>query len=187
MLSVKAATGVPVRFVGLGEQVEALDTFYPDRMAQRILGMGDILGIIEAAEQAIDKDEARQIEAKVKGGNLDFNDLLSQFKTIRKMGPLKNVMKMIPGLSAAIPEDALDKVDDKEINKIEAIIYSMTPKERDNPDLLNGSRRRRIAAGSGTSVEQVNQLVKQLYDMRRGMKQMSKMQQRMVKKKGRRR
>lgn len=186
ILSVKAATGVPVRFIGVGEQVDAIDTFYPARMSQRILGMGDILGIIEAAEQAIDKDEAKQLESKVKGGNLDFNDLLSQFRTIRKMGPIKNIMKMIPGLGSQIPEDALDKVNDKEINKIEAIILSMTPRERANPDLINGSRRRRVAAGSGTSVEQVNQLIKQLYEMRRGMKQMSKIQQRMMKK-GRRR
>lgn len=186
VLSVKAATGVPVRFVGSGEGVDALEAFAPDRMAQRILGMGDILGIIEAAEAAIDRDEAKGLEAKVKSGSLDFNDLLMQFRTIRKMGPLKNVMKMIPGLGAQIPEEAFDKVNDKEVDKIEAIILSMTPGERANPDLMNGSRRRRVAAGSGTSVEQVNQLIKQLFEMRRQMKQMSKLQQRLMKK-GRRR
>lgn len=181
VLSVRAATGVPVRFIGIGEAVDALDQFYPDRMAQRILGMGDILGIIEAAEQAIDRDEAKALEAKVKEGQLDFNDMLNQFRTIRKMGSFKSILKKLPQLSGQIPEEALDQVDDKQVDKIEAIILSMTPKERTNPDIINGSRRRRVAAGSGTTVEQVNQLIKQLYEMRRGMKQMSKLQQRMMK------
>lgn len=186
VLSVKAATGIPVRFIGVGEQVEALDVFYPDRMAQRILGMGDILGIIERAETAIDKDDAKLLEGKIKSGNLDFNDMLSQFRTMRKMGPIQNVLKMIPGLGAQIPEEALNSLNDGHVNRIEAIILSMTPRERSNPDLLNGSRRKRIAAGSGTSVEEVNSLLKQLYDMRKSMKQLGKMQQRMMKK-GRRR
>ena len=186
VLSVKAATGIPVRFIGLGEQVDALDVFHPDRMAQRILGMGDILGIIERAETAIDKDDAKLLEGKVRSGNLDFNDMLSQFRTMRKMGPLKNVIKMIPGLSAQIPEEALNQLNDGHVNRIEAIILSMTRRERANPDLLNGSRRKRIAAGSGTSVEEVNSLLKQLYEMRKSMKQLGKMQQRMMKK-GRRR
>lgn len=186
VLSVKAATGIPVRFIGVGEQVEALDVFYPDRMAQRILGMGDILGIIERAEIAIDKDDAKLLEGKIKSGNLDFNDMLSQFRTMRKMGPIQNVLKMIPGLGAQIPEEALNSLNDGHVNRIEAIILSMTQRERSNPDLLNGSRRKRIAAGSGTSVEEVNSLLKQLYDMRKSMKQLGKMQQRMMKK-GRRR
>lgn len=188
VLSVKAATGVPVRFIGLGEQVDALDTFYPDRMAQRILGMGDILGIIEAAEQVIDKDEARQLEAKVKGGNLDFNDLLSQFQMIKKMGGggIMGLIKKLPGIGSQIPQEALDKVNEGEVAKIEAIILSMTPRERSNPDMINGSRRKRMAAGSGTSVEQVNQLIKQLYEMRKNMKHMGKLQQRLMKR-GRRR
>jgi len=186
VLSVKSATGVPVRFVGIGEQLDALDTFYPDRMAQRILGMGDILGIIEKAELAIDKAEAQELQAKLKGGALDFNDLQSQMRTIRKMGPIQNIMKMIPGLSSMIPAEALDKVDERQMDRIEAIVFSMTPKERSNPDILNGSRRRRIAEGSGTSVEQVNQLVKQLYEMRKSFKQFSKLEKRM-KKGGRRR
>lgn len=188
VLSVKAATGVPVRFVGLGEQVDALDTFYPDRMAQRILGMGDILGIIEAAEQVIDKDESRRLEAKVKGGNLDFNDMLGQFQMIKRMGSggIMGLIKKIPGVASQIPQEALDKVNEREVDKIEAIILSMTPRERSNPDIINGSRRKRLAAGSGTSVEQVNQLIKQLYEMRRNMKQMGKLQQRMLKR-GRRR
>jgi signal recognition particle subunit SRP54 len=186
VLSVREATGVPVRFIGVGEQIEALEPFYPDRLAQRILGMGDILGIIEKAELAIDRADAEQIEARMKSGHLDFNDLLSQFKTMRKMGPLRNVLKMIPGLGAEIPEDALENLDERRVDRIEAVILSMTPKERANPDIINGSRRKRIAAGSGTSVEDVNALLKQLYEMRRNMKQLSKMQKRMVKQ-GRRR
>ncbi len=179
ILSVRAATGVPVRFVGIGEAVEALEPFYPDRTAQRILGFGDILGIIEKAEQAFDPNELAGVENKIKSGQVDFNDMLAQFKTMRKMGPIKNVLKMIPGLGAQLPEEAFDQISDKHINRIEAIIFSMTSKERSNPDIINGSRRKRIALGSGTSVEEVNALVKQLYDMRRGMKQFSKLQGRM--------
>lgn len=186
VLSVKAATGVPVRFIGVGEQVDALDVFYPDRMAQRILGMGDILGIIEKAEQVFDQEAAEALENKMRGGNLDFNDMLEQMRLVRKMGPLKNVVKMIPGLGAQIPEEALNSVNDGQLNRIEAIILSMTPKERSNPDIINGSRRKRVAAGSGTTVEEVNNLIKQLYEMRRGMKQMSKLQER-FKKLGKRR
>jgi signal recognition particle subunit SRP54 len=186
VLSVRAATGTPVRFIGIGEQIEALDTFYPERMAQRIIGMGDIMGIIEKAEQAFDEDEARDLEQQLKSGQMDFHMMLQQFKTMRKMGPLQNVLKMIPGLGAQIPQEALDNINDKHVNRIEAIILSMTPKERSNPDIINGSRRKRVAAGSGTTVEEVNGLIKQLYEMRRGMKQFSKMQHRMGKR-GRRR
>jgi signal recognition particle subunit SRP54 len=187
VLSVKTATGVPVRFIGVGEQTEALEQFHPERMAARILGMGDILGIIEKAEEAIDREDVKGLENKIKSGSLDFNDLLAQFKTMRKLGPLKNVVKMIPGIGAQIPEEALDNVNDNQINRIEAIILSMTPKERLNPDIINGSRRRRVAAGSGVSVEEVNSLIKQLYEMRKGMKTMAKMQQRMAKRGKRRR
>lgn len=186
VLSVRAATGVPVRYVGVGEQVDALDVFYPDRMAQRILGMGDILGIIEKAETALDRDDAKALEGKIKSGHLDFTDMLAQFKTMRKMGPIQNVLKMIPGLGAQIPEEALSQLNEGHLNRIEAIILSMTPRERGNPDVINGSRRKRIATGSGTSVEEVNSLVKQLYEMRKNMKQLGKMQQRMMKR-GRRR
>lgn len=186
VLSVREATGVPVRFTGVGEQVDALEPFFPDRMAQRILGFGDIMGIIEKAEQAIDVGEAKDLESRFKSGSLDFNDMLMQFRTVRKMGPIKNVLKMIPGLSAQIPEEALDQVNEGQVNRIEAIILSMTPKERSNPDIINGPRRKRIALGSGTSVEEVNNLVRQLYEMRRSMKQLAKMQQRFGKR-GRRR
>lgn len=178
VLSVREATGVPVRYIGVGEGVDALDTFQPERMAQRIIGMGDILGIIEKAEQAVDIEEAKKLEKKIGAGSLDFHDLLAQFSTMRKMGPIQNVLKMIPGVGANIPEEALNNLDEKRIDRVEAIILSMTHTERSNPDVLNGSRRKRIAAGSGTTVEDVNALVKQLGEMRRGMKQLVKMQKR---------
>ncbi|MBI1333915.1 MAG: signal recognition particle protein [Armatimonadetes bacterium] len=178
VLSVRQATSVPVRFTGIGEQVDALDVFHPDRMAQRILGMGDVLGLIEKVEKAFDAEDAAAMEKSFGTGSMDFNMMLQSFKMMKKMGNMKNVMKLIPGLSAQLPEEALDQIDDKQINRTEAIILSMTFKERGNPDIINGSRRKRIAAGSGTSVEEVNHLIKQMYEMRRGMKQMSKMQQR---------
>lgn len=181
VLSVRAATGVPVRFIGLGEQVEALEFFYPTRMAERIIGMGDVMGIIERAEAAIDQDEAEALESKMARGNLDFNDMLSTFQMMKKMGPMKNIMKMIPGIGAQIPEEAFDQINEKSTGRIEAIILSMTLRERSNPDIINGSRRKRIAAGSGTSVEEVNGLLKQFYGSRRGMKQMMKMQKQMKK------
>ncbi|MBX7131307.1 MAG: signal recognition particle protein [Fimbriimonadaceae bacterium] len=181
VLSVRQATGVPVRFIGIGEQVEALDVFYPDRMAQRIMGFGDVLGIIEKAEQVIERDTAELMQGKMRSGSFDFNDMLSQIGMMRKMGPLKNVMKMIPGLSQAIPEEAMNQVNEGHVNRLEAIMLSMTPKERTNPDILNGSRRKRIAAGSGTSAEEVNNLIKQLYEMRKTMKQFGKMEKRMKK------
>lgn len=186
VLSVREATGVPVRFVGLGEQTDALDVFYPDRMAQRILGMGDILGIIERAEQAIDLEEAAGLEAQVRQGQIDFNMMLQQIRTMRKMGPIQNLLKMVPGLANAVPEEALANVDEKRIDRIEAMVLSMTHNERANPDIINGSRRKRIAAGSGTSVEELNQLIRQLYEMRRGFKQFAKTERKM-KKYGRRR
>jgi len=181
VLSVKAATQVPVRFIGIGESTDALDMFYPERMAQRILGMGDVLGIIEKAEEAIDLEEAKQLEAKMVKGHINFDDMLSQFAAMRKMGPIQNVLKMIPGVSTMVPEEALNSMNDSQVNRIEAIILSMTPKERVNPDIINGSRRKRLALGSGTSVEEVNSLIKQLYNMRRQMKQMTKLQQRFMK------
>jgi len=186
VLSVREATGVPVRFVGLGEQTDALDVFYPDRMASRILGMGDILGIIERAEQAIDMEEAASMEAQVRGGQIDFHIMLQQIRTMRKMGPIQNLLKMVPGLANAVPEEALANIDERRIDRVEAMVLSMTYAERANPDIINGSRRKRIAAGSGTSVEELNQLIRQLYEMRRGFKQFAKTERKM-KKYGRRR
>jgi signal recognition particle subunit SRP54 len=176
VLSVRQSTGVPVRFIGTGEHTDALDQFYPDRMAERIIGMGDVLGIIEKAEAAFQGEDTQGLEKKFSKGSLDFSDLLEQFRMMKKMGPLQNIIKMIPGIGAQIPEEALAEMNDGHIKKIEAIIFSMTPAERSNPDILNGSRRKRIAAGSGAEVEQVNALVKQLYEMRRSMKMFSKMQ-----------
>jgi signal recognition particle subunit SRP54 len=186
MLSVRQATNVPVRFTGVGEQVDALELFYPDRIAQRILGMGDVLGLIEKVEKAFDAEDAAGLEKSFGNGSMDFNMMLQSFKMMKKMGSMKNIVKLIPGLSNSLPEGALDQVDDKQIARTEAIILSMTFKERVNPDIINGSRRKRIAAGSGTSVEEVNHLIKQMYEMRRGMKQMSKMQSRFNKNKRKR-
>lgn len=186
LLSVRAATGIPVRYTGVGEQVDALETFFPVRVAERIIGMGDVMGIIEKAEEVFQDEDMSGIEGKMRGGKMDFNDMLTQFRMIRKMGPIKNVMKMIPGLQGAIPEEALDQVNDGHIDTLQAIVLSMTPQERSNPDILTGSRRRRIANGSGTSPEEVNRLVDQLFMMRKSMKQFSKMEKRM-KKGGRRR
>lgn len=185
VLSVRSATGVPVRFLGEGEQTAALSEFDPARMAERIIGMGDVMGIIEKAEEAMDLSSAMDMQAKMKTGKLDFNDLLEQFKMIRKMGPMKNVLKMIPGLTASLPEEALDQIDEGQMDRAQAIVLSMTKAERSNPDILNGSRRRRIATGSGTTPQEVNQLVERLEMMRKQMKQLSKMQKRMGK--GRRR
>ena len=183
VLSVREATGVPVRFIGVGEQTDALDQFHAQRMAERIIGMGDVMGIIEKAELAFDGEDVNAIQDKMKSGKLDFNDFLGQMRMVRKMGPLKNVMKMIPGVAAALPEEAMDQIDDSKIGKLEAIVLSMTPKERSNPDLINGSRRKRIAKGSGSSAEEVNRLIDSLYEMRRGMKQFSQMEKRFKKKK----
>lgn len=181
VLSVRQSTGVPVRFIGTGEQTDALDEFYPERMAERIIGMGDVMGIIEKAEAAFAGEDTDELEARVNKGSFDFTDLLQQFAMMKKMGPFQNIIKMLPGVNQMIPEEALNAMNDGHVNKIEAMILSMTPKERANPDILNGSRRKRVAVGSGSSVEEVNQLVKQLYDMRRNMKAFSKLQERMKK------
>lgn len=178
ILSVRAATGVPVRYIGVGEQTDALDTFYPQRMAERIIGMGDVMGIIERAEEAFQGEDLSGIESKMKSGKFDFEDMLNQMRMMRKMGPLKNIMKMVPGLQGMLPEEALDQIDERQIDRMQAIVLSMTKKERSNPDILNGSRRKRIARGSGTSQEEVNRLIDSLYQMRRGMKQMSQMEKR---------
>jgi len=181
VLSVRAATGVPVRFIGVGEQVDALDQFYPERLAERIIGMGDVLGIIEKAEEAFAGEDVAFIQEKMAKGGLDFNDMLQTFRLMKKMGPMKNILKMLPGVGAQIPEEALNQVNEKDTARIEAIILSMTPKERSNPDIINGSRRKRIAQGSGTTVEEVNRLLKQFYESRRSMKQLTQVQQRMSK------
>lgn len=184
ILSVKAATGVPVRFLGVGEQAEALEPFHPDRVAGRIIGMGDVLGLIERAEQvhqSMGENEVQSLEAQMMSGKMDFNMMLTTFRMVRKLGPLKNVIKMIPGVAANLPDEAFDNLDEGQMNRVEAIILSMTPAERSNPDILNGSRRKRIASGSGTSAEEVNRLIDGLRQSKKGMKQLGKMQRRMSK------
>ena len=167
-LSVRAVTGKPIKFVGTGEKQEDLELFHPSRMASRILGMGDVLSLIEKAEQNLDEQNALQLQQKLKTSTFDFNDLLDQFRQMKKMGPLKNLVAMIPGMEQHMGE--ID-IDDKMLDRIEAIIYSMTPRERAKPDLLNASRKRRIAAGSGMKVEDVNRLVKQMEMMQKMFKQ----------------
>ena len=167
-LSVRAVTGKPIKFVGTGEKQEDLEQFYPSRMASRILGMGDVLSLIEKAEQNLDEKNALELQQKLKTSTFDFNDLLAQFQQMRKMGPLKNLIGMIPGMSQQLGDV---EIDDRMIDRIEAIIYSMTPREREKPDLLNASRKRRIAAGSGMKVEDVNRLVKQIEMMQKMFKQ----------------
>ena len=167
-LSVRAVTGKPIKFVGTGEKQEDLEQFYPSRMASRIRGMGDVLSLIEKAEQNIDEKNALELQQKLKTSTFDFNDLLAQFQQMRKMGPLKNLIGMIPGMSQQLGDV---EIDDRMIDRIEAIIYSMTPREREKPDLLNASRKRRIAAGSGMKVEDVNRLVKQIEMMQKMFKQ----------------
>ena len=165
-LSVVSVVGVPIAFVGSGERLEDLELFHPDRIVSRMLGMGDVLSLIEKAEQAIDKDEAEQLEEKLRKNEFTLDDFRSQLKTIRRMGPLESVLGMIPGLGN-LKQLADNKPDEKQMGRVEAIICSMTPAERRDHTLINGSRRKRIARGSGTSVEEVNRLLKQFTEMRR--------------------
>ncbi|MCG9896012.1 MAG: signal recognition particle protein, partial [Fimbriimonadaceae bacterium] len=183
ILSVRAATGVPVRYIGVGEMTDQLEIFHPKRVAERILGMGDVMGLIERAEEAMDVAAVESIQSRMTSGKMDFNDMLSQYRMIRKMGPMKNLIKMLPGVAAQVPDEALDAMDEGKMARLEAIVLSMTPVERSNPDILNGSRRKRIARGSGSTAEEVNRLIDGLYQMRRTFKQMAKMEQR-AKKKG---
>lgn len=166
-LSVLSVVGKPIKFVGTGEKPEDLEPFHPDRIASRILGMGDILTLVERAESQIDKKEAQKLEQKIKRNQFTFDDFLDQLKTIKKMGSLKDLIGMIPGMDKALRNV---NIDDKAFNKVEAIILSMTKKERENPKIINGSRRRRIALGSGTQVKDVNRLLKQFEDMKKMMK-----------------
>ena len=165
-LSVVSVVGVPIAFVGSGERLEDLELFHPDRIVSRILGMGDMLSLVEKAEQAIDKDEAEQLEEKLRKNEFTLDDFRSQLKTIRRMGPLESVLGMIPGFGD-LKQAAENKPDEKQMGRIEAIICSMTLGERRDHAVMNGSRRKRIAAGSGTSVEEVNRLLKQFREMRR--------------------
>jgi signal recognition particle subunit SRP54 len=169
-LSIHSVTGAPIKFVGVGEKVGALEPFYPDRLASRILGMGDVLTLIEKTQGLYSAEQAKQLEEKFLKQSFTLDDFLEQMRQVRKLGSMTDVLKMVPGLSRALPKDF--EIPEKEVKKIEAIICSMTRRERRNPDLLNGSRRKRIALGSGTQVSDVNRLVKQFEQSRQLMKQL---------------
>lgn len=170
-LSIRAVTGKPIKFAGTGEKLDDIEVFHPDRMASRILGMGDVLSLIEQAETKLDEKKAEELAKKLKQNKFDLNDLLSQFQQLKKMGSMKKMLSMIPGVDKSI-RDA--DIDERQIFRIEAIILSMTQEERENPDLLNGSRRKRIAAGCGQKVEDVNRLMKQYEQMKQMFKQFGK-------------
>ncbi|MCK4452096.1 MAG: signal recognition particle protein [Anaerolineae bacterium] len=172
-LSIKTVTGVPIKFIGTGEKTDAFETFHPDRLASRILGMGDMLTLIEKAEKTLDEEQTRKLEKKLRHGTLDLEDFLGQLEQMQKMGPLTQLMEMIPGLSA-IARRAPIEADERKIKKIEAIILSMTPEERRNPDIIDGSRKRRIARGSGTTPQDVNQLLNQFRQTQKLVKQMTR-------------
>ncbi|TCO09181.1 signal recognition particle protein [Natronoflexus pectinivorans] len=170
-LSIRSVVNKPIKFVGTGEKMDALDVFHPNRMADRILGMGDIVSLVERAQEQFDAEEAQKLQKKIAKNQFSFNDFLSQIQQIKKMGSLKDLAGMIPGMGKAIKDMDFD---DDAFKEVEAIIYSMTPDERENPAILNGSRRKRIAAGSGSSIQEVNRLIKQFEDTRKVMKMMGK-------------
>ena len=170
-LSIRAVTGKPIKFAGTGEKLDDIEVFHPDRMASRILGMGDVLSLIEQAETKLDEKKAEELAKKLKENKFDLNDLLSQFQQLKKMGSMKKMLSMIPGVDKSI-RDA--DIDERQIYRVEAIILSMTKEERENPDILNGSRRKRIAAGCGQKVEDVNRLMKQYEQMKQMFKQFGK-------------
>ena len=166
-LSIKSVVNKPIKFVSSGEKMDAIDIFYPERMADRILGMGDIVSLVEKAQEQFDTEEARKLQKRISKDQFDFNDFINQIQQIKKMGNIKDLASMIPGVGKAIKN--ID-IDDNAFKSIEAIIHSMTPAERDNPGILNGSRRKRIATGSGTNIQEVNRLIKQFDETRRMMK-----------------
>jgi len=170
-LSIRSVVGKPVKFVSNGEKLSDLDIFYPDRLASRILGKGDIISLVEKAQETIEESEARKLEEKLRKNKFDFDDFLKQIKAIKKIGSLSSIISMIPGVN---PQMKNAKIDEKELVKVEAIINSMTPDERSSPKILNGSRRKRIARGSGTSVQDVNRLIKQFNEMQRMIGQLTK-------------
>lgn len=169
-ISIRSVVDKPIKFVGTGEKMDALDLFHPSRMADRILGMGDVVSLVERAQEQFDEEEARKLQKKIAKNQFSFNDFLSQIQQIKKMGSLKDLAGMIPGMGKAIKNMDFD---DDAFKEVEAIIFSMTPVERENPSVLNGSRRKRIAQGSGTTIQEVNRLIKQFEDTRKMMKMMS--------------
>ena len=166
-LSIRTVVNKPIKFIGTGEKMEAIDQFHPNRMADRILGMGDVVSLVERAQEQFDEEEAKKLQRKLAKNQFDFNDFLAQIAQIKKMGNIKDLMAMIPGVGKAVKD--LD-IDDNAFKSVEAIIYSMTPAERANPDMINASRRERIARGSGTNIQEVNRLMKQFEQMRKMMK-----------------
>ncbi|MBA3943440.1 MAG: signal recognition particle protein [Herpetosiphonaceae bacterium] len=168
-LSIRQVTGVPIKFLGTGEKADALEAFHPDRLASRILGMGDVLSLIERAEQVIDREDAEKMEKKLRKGKFDFEDFLNSMRQMRKLGPLKQILGMIPGMSQI--KDLDEMVSEEDLKRIEAIILSMTPHERRNPDVINPSRRNRIARGSGSQIEDINALIQQFREMQKMMRQ----------------
>jgi signal recognition particle subunit SRP54 len=171
-LSIKAVTGKPIKFIGIGEKIEALEKFHPERMASRILGMGDIVTLVEKAQQAVDQEKVRDLEKKLRRAEFTLEDFYDQLQSLKKMGPLSQLINMIPGLGGKIPQDV--EMDERALMSVEAIILSMTPEERRRPNIINGSRRLRIAKGSGTSVQEVNRLLKQYEMMRKMLKQVGR-------------
>jgi len=174
-LSMRAVTGRPVKLIGVGEKFDALEPFHPDRIASRILGMGDIVSLVERAAETIDKEDAEKLAAKVRKGQFDMDDLLSQLRQLRKMGGLSGLMGMLPGAMQAKAAMSKAKIDEKQLKRQEAVILAMTPKERRNPDLIHASRKKRIAKGSGVAVQDVNKLLKQHADMLKMMKRVNKL------------
>jgi signal recognition particle subunit SRP54 len=170
-LSVKAVTGRPVKLASVGEKLDQLEYFHPDRMASRILGMGDVLTLIERAEEAASDEDAADLEARMRSGEFTFDDFLASYRMLRRMGPLQGVLKLIPGMGKQL--QGLD-IDEAELKRVEAIVLSMTPQERKMPHVIDGSRRKRIAAGSGTTIQQVNKLLSARKQMQKMMKQMGK-------------
>ena len=173
-LSVKAVTNTPIKFVGLGEKLDALEAFHPERMASRILGMGDVLSLIEKAQSSVDEEKARELEQKMRSASFTFEDFLDQLSQVKKMGPLDEILGMLPGANKMKGLKNI-QVDDKQISHVEAIIQSMTKHEKVHPEVINASRKKRIAKGSGRTVQEVNRLLKQFEDMKKMMKQMTNM------------
>ena len=173
-LSVTKVTGVPIKFVGVGERPDALEQFHPDRMASRILAMGDVLTLIEKAQEAVDEDRAKELERKFRQATFDLEDFLQQIQSVKKMGSLSQIMEMIPGMGQLAKRMPTDELGDGQIKKVEAMIRSMTPQERHRPELINGSRRRRIAQGSGSTAQDINQLLKQFQQTQKMVKQLSR-------------
>ena len=173
-LSVTQVTGIPIKFLGVGEGADALEIFYPDRLASRILGMGDVLTLIEKSQQVVDENRAKEMEKKLKTASFDLEDFLEQLQGPKKMGPISQILEMVPGFSQMSKKVSMEGLGDDAVKRVESLIHSMTPEERRNPDIINGSRRRRIAKGSGNSPQDVNRLINQFSQMQKVMRQMSK-------------